>query len=137
MKKSLVIAIDFDGTIVGHAFPKIAPPEPYAFEVIKALKEAGHKLILWTAREDNVPKKQQYCYLTDAVKFLKENGIVFDAVNETYLNTDWRSELSLKRKPHCDLFIDDRNFGGFPGWEVVGRNLLGDLAMDLIISNKK
>jgi len=29
----------------------------------------------------------------------------------------------VSRKIHADLFIDDRNFGGFPGWGEIYQQL--------------
>ena len=46
----LIIAIDFDGTIVEDAYPKIGKPRIFAFETLKRLQEDGHRLILWTYR---------------------------------------------------------------------------------------
>ncbi len=47
----LIIAIDFDGTIVEEReYPNFGPLMPYAKQVINALKEEGHTLILWTVR---------------------------------------------------------------------------------------
>ncbi|MBT7305684.1 MAG: hydrolase, partial [Bacteroidetes bacterium] len=37
MKDTLTIAIDFDGTIVENAYPKIGKPLIFAFETIKKL----------------------------------------------------------------------------------------------------
>jgi len=118
-----VILIDFDGTIVRGAFPEIGEPVPMAFEVMKELKEAGWKLILWTCREDegyNINKQ----YLTEAVRFCKENGVDFDAVNEAIPELDFRCDTCKKRKPYADVVLDDKNLGGFPGWEVVRKMLI-------------
>lgn len=120
---SKVAVIDFDGTIVEHCFPNIGNPLPEAFEVLKELKEAGWRLILWTCREDegyNINKR----YLTDAVEYCRENGVVFDAVNEADLETEFRPESGLKRKVFGHVYIDDRNLGGFPGWAAVRKELL-------------
>ncbi len=111
--------IDFDGTIVNHAFPEIGYPLPYAFEVLRGLKAAGHQLILWTCREDMEGPHRGNDYLTEAVEFCLENGVVFDAVNEA-LPGDFRGD-GLQRKPHAQYHIDDRNYGGFPGWKSVGK----------------
>jgi hypothetical protein len=51
----VVIAIDFDGTIVeqGHAYDDVTSPlvlMPGAKEALLALKKAEHLLILWSAR---------------------------------------------------------------------------------------
>ena len=117
-----VLLIDFDGTIVEHCFPRIGEPLPNAFETLIDLKKAGYKLILWTCREDygfNINKQ----YLTAAVNFCREMGVEFDAVNEALMEEDFRPEDCIKRKPYSHWSIDDRNLGGFPGWDWV-RSLL-------------
>jgi predicted mannosyl-3-phosphoglycerate phosphatase (HAD superfamily) len=118
-----VILVDFDGTIVEHRFPAIGEPLPNAFEVLIELKNSGYKLVLWTCREDygHLISKQ---YLTAAVKFCAENGVEFDAVNETMEEHEFRPEDCLKRKPHAHFHIDDRNLGGFSGWLWVKELLL-------------
>jgi hypothetical protein len=116
-----MLAIDFDGTIVDHAFPHIGEPMPGAFETLQKLKEQGHKLILYTCREndgDHVGRQ----YLTAAVEFCKENGLEFDSINENL--EDFRPENSLHRKIYADYYIDDRMVGGFPGWDAIGKVLL-------------
>ena len=47
----MTIAVDFDGTVVEHEYPKIGEERPHATEVLRKLMEDGHKLILWTVRE--------------------------------------------------------------------------------------
>lgn len=121
--KSLIIAIDFDGTIVEHKFPKIGKPMPGAIETIKEFKEAGHKLILWTCREDeghNINRQ----YLREAVEFCEKQGIKFDAVNETIEEEEFRT-TGLKRKPYAHYYIDDAIVGGFPGWDKIKDEILG------------
>lgn len=116
--KKLMIAIDFDGTIVEHQFPAIGDPIPGAFDVLKELQEAGHRLILWTCREDfgHLIDKQ---YLKDAIDFCEKNGIVFDAINEGIEEEEFRPEGVLRRKPCAHYYIDDAIVGGFPGWDAV------------------
>lgn len=115
-----VICVDFDGTIVEHRFPKIGPPLPGAFEVLKELKAAGYRLILWTCREDENGKN----YLTEALDFCRKHGVEFDAANETIKEEEFRADGVDLRKPYCRYFIDDRNLGGFPGWDVVRKVIL-------------
>lgn len=117
-----IICVDFDGTIVHHRFPAIGEALPHAFEVMKELKDAGHKLILWTCREDEGYKISKQ-YLSDAVNFCEENGVTFDSVNESIPEEDFRDN-GLRRKPYAHVYIDDRNLGGFPGWIEVRRILL-------------
>lgn len=105
----LIIAVDFDGTIVEDAYPSIGKPMLFAFETLKKLQEDGHRLILWTYRYGK--------RLDEAVKFCEENGIHFYAVNKSFAEEEFNNEVS--RKIHADLFIDDRNIGGFPGWGEV------------------
>ena len=45
------IAVDFDGTIVTHEYPKIGTELPFATETLKMLIRDHHKLILWSVRE--------------------------------------------------------------------------------------
>jgi hypothetical protein len=119
----MILSIDFDGTIVRHRFPAIGEPLEGAFETLKLLQERHH-LILWTCREDyghDISKQ----YLTDAVDFCKENGVVFDAINEGIREEDFRPDDCLRRKPFAHYYIDDANFGGFPGWGEIGKFLLG------------
>ena len=107
--KTFLIAVDFDGTIVEDAYPGIGKPKLFAFETLKKLQEEGHRLILWTYRAGRK--------LDEAVKFCKENGIEFYAVNKSYPEEIF--EKNISRKIHADLFIDDRNVGGFLGWTEI------------------
>ena len=114
---TLIIAVDFDGTIVEDAYPKIGKPQIFAFETLKKLQEEGHRLILWTYR----------CgvKLDEAVKFCKDNGITFYAVNSSFYEEEY--DKSISRKINADIFIDDRNIGGFPGWGVVYQELTNSI----------
>ena len=103
------IAVDFDGTIVEHKYPKIGKARPFAFETLKALQKQGHELILWTYRAGKE--------LSDAVNFCKENGVEFIAVNCNYPGEV--IDDSISRKIYADIYIDDRNIGGFPGWSKI------------------
>jgi hypothetical protein len=103
------IAVDFDGTIVEHAYPEIGEEMLFAFDTLKALQQKGHKLILWTIREGDL--------LEEAVKYCKERGVEFYAVNKNYPEEDIANMDT--RKILVDIFIDDRNIGGFPGWPKV------------------
>ena len=105
----LIIAVDFDGTIVEDAYPQIGKPIIFAFETLKKLQEKGHRLILWTYRSG--------ARLNEAVSFCEENGIRFYAVNKSFPEEDFNNKMS--RKIHADLFIDDRNIGGFLGWGEI------------------
>ena len=112
--KHLIIAIDFDGTIVEDAYPNIGKPMIFAFETMKKLQSEGHRLILWTYRTD---KKLQ-----EAVDFCKQQGLEFYAINKSYPEEEFDGKIS--RKINAAFFVDDRNIGGFIGWTAVHKLLL-------------
>lgn len=121
MTDKLIIAVDFDGTIVTDAYPQIGKPQLFAFETLKRLQNDGHRLILWTYRCGNK--------LDEAVAFCKKNGMEFYAVNNSFPSEDYNGKES--RKIAADLFIDDRNIGGFIGWGEVYQKLTNEEAPNL------
>lgn len=103
----MIIAIDFDGTLVRGAYPAIGPLLPGAKKSLSELHERGHYLILWSCRTGKL--------LLDAVNILLEEGIPFDRINDhNPENLDIYGEGGPKI--YADVYIDDRNLGGFPGW---------------------
>ena len=104
------IAVDFDGTIVEHKYPRIGKPVLFAFDALKELQKRGHKIILWTYRSGR--------QLQEAVDYCKENGIEFYAINKSFAEEQFENDTT-SRKIDADLFIDDRNLLGFPGWARV------------------
>lgn len=105
----MIIAVDFDGTIVEHRYPKIGKEIPFAFDTLKALQKKQHQIILWTYREGKE--------LEEAVEYCRKKGLEFYAVNKSYPEEKW--DPTISRKIHADIFIDDRNFGGLPDWGVI------------------
>ena len=104
------LAIDFDGTIVEDAYPSICFFFFFAFETLKKLQSEGYRLILWTYRHGKS--------LEEAVEFCRKNGVEFYAVNSSFEGEIFDDETQ-SRKIDADLFIDDRNLGGFPGWGEI------------------
>ena len=111
----MTIAVDFDGTVVEHRYPAIGKEMFFAFDTLKALQKDGHELILWTYRHGKC--------LEEAVEYCKNNGVVFYAVNANY--PDEQIDNDRSRKILADMYIDDRNFGGFPGWGVIYQSITG------------
>ena len=115
----MIIAIDFDGTLVEHRYPEIGREIPFAFETLRRLQQDRHRLILWTVREGRL--------LDEALAFCRERGIEFYAVNRDYPEEEKGANRHYSRKLKADLFIDDRNLGGLPDWgtiyEMVTRKL--------------
>lgn len=98
----MFIAIDFDGTIVDHAYPEIGEPVPGAFEWMEKFKIAGANLILWTMRSDGGKDGD---LLTEAVEFCRTRGIEFKFVNEH------PQEWTNSPKVFAHLYIDDSAYG--------------------------
>ena len=97
----MIIAVDFDGTIVTDAYPKMGKPRTRTINYIKNMKEEGCKIILWTCRSDE--------QLDEALEFCKEVGIEFDAVNDNLAEIKELYENN-SRKIYADIYIDDTSF---------------------------
>lgn len=108
----MILAVDFDGTIVEHKYPKIGKPIPFAIETLKQLQKDGHTLLLWTVRDGDL--------LQEAIDYLEENGLKFYAYNKNYPEEDM---TTTSRKLNADIFIDDRNVGGLPEWGRIYRSI--------------
>ncbi len=108
----MIIAVDFDGTIVTHEYPKIGKELPFAIDTLKRLQQKpDYQLIMWTVREGKE--------LEEAVEFCRERGLEFYAVNRNY--PEELTDQLDSRKLQADLFIDDRNLGGLPDWGIIYR----------------
>jgi len=110
----MIIAVDFDGTIVEHAYPRIGKPIPFALEVLRKLQqEERHTLILWTVREGDL--------LQEAMDYCAKNGVNFYAANKNYPEEE---AGDTPRKLTADIFIDDKNIGGLPDWGIIYKAIL-------------
>lgn len=106
----MIIAIDFDGTIVEDNYPNIGKLKDYADTVIRNLKDDGHFIIIWTCRT-NKP-------LLEAVDFLHKHDIPFDAVN----SHEPKNILSFGMgavKVYADVYIDNNQVGELPKWTEI------------------
>jgi hydroxymethylpyrimidine pyrophosphatase-like HAD family hydrolase len=122
------IAVDFDGTIVEHEYPAIGKEKLFAFQTLKELQKRGYQLILWTYRAGKE--------LDAAVDFCRRNGIEFYAVNSNY--PEEILDENTSRKIYADIYIDDKNLGGFPGWSEVWQMLNPDnLDLNAISDERK
>lgn len=92
-----IIAIDFDGTIVTHDYPRVGKPVPYAKEVINMLAANGHKCFLWTMRDNET--------LEAAKKYCKDNGIMLCNYNQS------PAQFSNSPKQYAVIYIDDAALG--------------------------
>lgn len=109
----MIIAIDFDGTIVDHEYPAIGKQKEGVVNAIRDFKARGHKIIIWTCR-----------YLPEDLKEMKEylyrNGIPFDKVNENIEGIGFNPHPKI----YADIYIDDRNIGGLPHWNSIYLKLM-------------
>lgn len=112
----MIVAVDFDGTIVEDAYPKIGRPKIFAFETLRRLQSDGHQVILWTCRQGKE--------LEEAVEFCRERGFEFYAINSNF--PEESPEHTYPRKLVADLWIDDRNLGGLPDWGVIYKMVISE-----------
>ena len=119
----MLIAVDFDGTIVEHKYPAIGREIPFATDTLKHLIQDGHRLILWTIRHGRT--------LQEAIDWCKERGVEFYAVNSDYAEQDVEEE-ERSPKVKCDLYIDDRNVGGLPDWGTIYDMITKNLTYETI-----
>lgn len=95
-----IIAVDFDGTLCEEKWPEIGKPNWPLIMALRGWRAAGHKLILWTCRCDEL--------LDAAVKWCKTMGLEFDAVNDN-LPENIEKYGNNCRKVWADCYIDDKN----------------------------
>jgi hypothetical protein len=94
----MIIAVDFDGTCVKFAYPKIGA-DIGAVPVLKRLVKAGHQLILYTMRDGDE--------LTQAAQWFKDNNIELYGVNQNPTQHKW----TTSPKVYAQLYIDDAALG--------------------------
>lgn len=116
----MIIAIDFDGTIVEHAFPEIGRPINGAIQAMHNLQKKGHKLILWTCRNNDDPSLNGRRVLDEALKYCYHRGIEFDAINANVIGLGFNPLPKI----YADLYIDDRAFPFVKPeiiWEMINK----------------
>ena len=96
----MIIAVDFDGTLCEECWPEIGAPNQKLIDELIYRRSIGDKVVLWTCRVG--------LNLTQAVRFCKQHGLEFDAVNENVpeILEKYGSE---SRKISADLYIDDKS----------------------------
>lgn len=110
MDNKLILAIDFDGTIVEIDYPHIGKLKKDAVKYINKLYAEGYIIVINSCRADEV--EEEMC------KFLCKMGIKYHHVNKNdpslieYYGFD-------TRKISADIYIDDKNLGGLPRWKRI------------------
>jgi hypothetical protein len=122
----VIVAIDFDGTIVDHRYPAVGGPVPGALQWMKRFQSLGAKLVLWTMRSGG--RTDGTDPLKDAVDYCRESGVEFWGVNENPEQHDW----TASPKAYAHVYVDDAaaccplrdnpRAGGRPyvDWDAVG-----------------
>jgi hypothetical protein len=100
----MFICVDFDGTIVDHAYPQLGKPVPYAIEWLQRFNSHGADIILFTMRSDI---KKQGLLLTEAVNYLQNNNVILYGVNENKSQNSW----TKSPKAFGDFYVDDSAVG--------------------------
>lgn len=112
----MIIAVDFDGTIVRGMYPGIGPLQPDAVKCINRLYDDGHYIIIWTCRDGAL--------LLAAINSLLAAGVKFHRVND-----DEPGNLTkyggAGRKVYADVYVDDRQVGGLPPWREIYEKISG------------
>jgi hypothetical protein len=103
--KHEIIGVDFDGTlaVTKDIYPEIGEPIQEVLDYILDRQEHGAFLVLITMREGAALEK--------AVKWSKEQGIFFDAVNDNLQHMKNYFQNN-PRKIFCTEYLDDHNIGG-------------------------
>ena len=107
----MILAIDFDGTLIENGYwPEIGPMIPGAYTALQKLHKAGHKIIINSCRAGMAEREMKL--------WLVANNIPFDAVNE---NLPERLEEYGEdcRKISADVYIDDKGFGCRIDWPAI------------------
>jgi len=95
----MIIAIDFDGTVVDHRYPNIGPEAPYAVCSLKQLCLEGDSLILFTMRSNY--------FLGHAIEWFNTNGIDLWGIQWNPEQHCW----SQSNKCYAQVYIDDAALG--------------------------
>lgn len=109
--KSLVLAVDFDGTITEESFPEVGALRQNADVVLRKLYEDGHKIVINTCRTGKYEGLAEY--------FLIKHEIPFHFINSNLpeLITKYKQD---SRKISADVYIDNRCLMGLPPtWDEI------------------
>lgn len=106
--RNLIVTVDFDGCLTTTPYGDDMILQDDAREALLEMKALGIELILWSCRHVES--------LERAKDFLEKEGLlsVFSKFNE---NSDAISSDFNPRKILADVYLDDRNVGGWIGWE--------------------
>jgi hypothetical protein len=99
MKRSLIIAVDFDGTCVEHDYHTVGMDVEGAAQTLRRMQSQGHRLILHTMRSGEL--------LEDACRWFERHDIKLWGVNRNPEQRAWTESP----KVYADYYIDDAALG--------------------------
>jgi hypothetical protein len=109
--RNKIIAIDFDGTIVDQAFPRIGEIKKHAKEVINRLYE-DYYIIIWSCRCGCDAKLMQ--------AYLDKQGIKYHTINRNISDISFGElEYIPHPKVFAHVYIDDRGLIQLPSWKKI------------------
>lgn len=139
----MIIAIDFDGTCVKHAYPEIGE-DIGAVPILKKIVDKGHLLILLTMRshpspgqcdpnlknQGLTPISKERDTLGEAIEWFERNDIKLWGINYNPTQKYWTNSP----KVYAQLYIDDAALGiplkqdneeerPYVDWEMVDKML--------------
>ena len=96
---SIIIAVDFDGTVVTHTYPEVGQDIGAVPWLRKAEDDYDAKLVLWTMRDGE--------QLRDAINWFKTNKLNLWGIQTNPEQRVWTNSP----KAYCTLYIDDCGLG--------------------------
>ena len=102
---SMMLVVDFDGTIVDSAYPDIGKPKPGVKEALQELQAEGYRICIFSARNSNDSDTHKLQEMRHA---LDTYGIPYDIIDE-----------GKSGKPIADYYIDDRAIEFKDDWKAV------------------
>jgi len=119
-EEGLIVAVDFDGTILQSEYPNVGEPIPYAVQSLNKMIDVGIRIVIWTCRSDILP----------VIDFLDAHNIEVDAINSNNALTqkEWEKfNWKNSRKIGADVYIEDRGFINpidVFGWTLIAKKLI-------------
>ena len=110
MTRKLTIALDFDGTVVAHAYPHVGR-DIGAVSWLKHLQSHGCRIVLNTMRSGE--------HLRDAKEWFEIHGVVLYGIQKHPTQHTWTSST----KVHAHVYVDDLGLGAPLTTEVHGTKL--------------
>jgi hypothetical protein len=101
------IALDFDGTVCDHDFPRIGAPKAGVKDAIERLKALGFYILIWSCRTsgwdysifggDPAQHTLERPHVKAMAEWLKDNGIPYDEIDD-----------GSRGKPLAEIYVDDK-----------------------------